>query len=198
MIYALRLATLWAGGLGLANSAIAQYQWLVDIEYSDPAGVINSPDDSARVTFWAAFPPKDYAFHNGKFDVIAHDPTGAGAWSQPERLLSGPSSQDGTINGEKIEGIVVGQLHFPSANIFANPANPIAAWTAVWSTSELGARTVPVTSETSEFSVYFSDMGISDNFVDLLHEGSAVINVVPAPASLGVFLLLAAGDRRRS
>jgi hypothetical protein len=177
---------------GLAGAAFGQNEWFIDIAYSDPAGVINSLDDTTTVTLWAAWDPEQYALQRAVWDMTADDLLDAGNWSNPFTFLFGPHFDNGTIEGESIRGIAATQLHFPEAGIYADTANPIAAWTATWQTSDLTGRVVRVNSLTSEFSLYLpngeggSD-GHTEDFVDSLIEGSAVIVVVPTPAPVATF-----------
>lgn len=174
-----------------ALPAAAENAWRFEVEYSDPAGVINSLDDTARVTLWAGFDENLYAFAGGVLSVNGDDPRDAGVWSFIERLLKGPGTRDGLAGGGWVTDIITGQLHFPSANIFADTSNPIEAWTAVWQTEDLAPRTVMLGTFTSKFDIYTNDAGVSDQFIDTLMEGIGEIRVVPAPAGAGVLVALA-------
>jgi hypothetical protein len=190
-------AILAVGGLTFAARAAAQNTWFFEVEYSDPSGTINSLDDTARVTLWAGFDSDLYAFAGGVLAVSGTDHLHAGVWSYIERLLTGPGTKDGTAADGTVKDIITGQLHFPSANIFADTSNPIEAWTAVWQTEDLHARTVPLTTATTKFDIYTNDAGVSDHFLDSLIEGVGEIVVVPAPSAQAAALLLAIAARRR-
>lgn len=191
---------------GLSGAAAGQNEWLIDIAYSDPAGVINSLDDTATVTLWAVWDPEQYAFEKAILDMTADDLSHAGEWSDPHRLLQGFESEDGVIEGETVVGITPYQLHFPEAGIFADTSNPIAVWTATWRTGDLTERIVRVNSASSEFSIYLpngwggSD-GFTEDFVDSLIEGSGVITIVPTSGTVGALLVggaVVSRGRRRS
>lgn len=173
-------------GIGLlvaAAAASGQNQWLVEVTYSDPAGVLNSLDDTATVTLWAAFDPQYYAFWPGDLDVIAVDPLDFGLWSEPEAILFGPGAFHGAINGERVDNVITTQLHFPSGQIFADTSNPIAAWTAIWRTVDLSSRSVPVTTESLRYGVYSDDNGNAEDIVGTLEEGLGAIHVIPGPSA---------------
>jgi hypothetical protein len=190
-------AILGSAALLCPPGAAAQNTWFFEVEYSDPAGVINSLDDTARVTLWVGFDPNLYAFSAGHLSVTASDDLHAGVWSDIERLLTGPGSKEGTAVDGTVKDIITNQLHFPSANIFADTSNPIEAWTAVWRTENLHNRLVPLSTATTRFHVYVDENGVSESFLDSLVEGVGEIVVVPAPGILAPGLLAVAIVGRR-
>lgn len=182
----------------LALPAPAANTWFFQVEYSDPAGVINSPDDTARVTLWAHFDDNLYAFCAGALSVVGDDDTGV--WSSIERLLKGPGTKNGAAMGGSVYDIVTGQLHFPDAGIFADTSNPIRAWTAVWQTENLYSRTVGLSTATTRYDVYVGHDGTSKGFLDTVTEGNGLITVVPGPGAaplVGAALLAWPGRPRR-
>ncbi len=172
-----------AAALALPVVATGQNSWMIDIRYSDPAGVINSLDDTATVTIWAAWDPANYAFLGSELNVNAADPWVAGSWSGNIALLRSGGFRDGTIEGSQVRDIKTVQLHLPDAGIYADPANPIAAWTATWRTSELTLRSIPVTTDSKDYWLYLNEQGQWSDLIDSLDEGVGVINVVPAPGA---------------
>lgn len=190
----------WWSGAALvcfAGVAAGQNSWFFDIQYSDPAGVIDSPDDTATISLWAAWDAKYYAFDMAKLDVIADDPIDSGEWLESRTVLRGPGSGDGTIEGDRVAGIIPSQLQFPGT-FFADTSNPILVWHGTWSTSALHARDIPINTESRAFRLWTDFEGDSDSFIDMLTEGFGTIQVVPAPAVAPPLILAAAlGWRRR-
>lgn len=194
----------WVGGaLGAsvlaAGAASAQDAWWTfDIIYSDPAGVINSPDDTATVELWAGFKPKYYAFEGGWLDITADDPMDRGQWSDPIAILEGPGWKDGFIDGEQVQDIRVGQLH-ALGGYFADTSNPILTWQATWTTFDLTRRNVDIVTVTSRFGIYADFAGYWKDLSDSVREGTASIHVVPCPGFSigGLAVVLLAGRRRR-
>jgi hypothetical protein len=185
--------------LGLAGAAAGQNQWLFDITYSDPAGVINSLDDTATVTLWAAWDPSAYAFDRGRLDSIADDPMDAGEWSDPVAILHADGSDGGVIEGEVVTGIVVWQVD-GYGGYFADTSNPIAVWTATWRTSDLSPRSVFLRTETDEFWLYVDFGTYWIDVTDSVNEGAGAISIVPGPGAVPCVLLLPVmthGARRR-
>lgn len=183
---------------GLASGASATNTWLVDISYSNPAGAIVNPGDTATVQIWAGFDDNLYAFAGAALDVNTDDANGS--WSNFGRDLKGPGTKDGTGNGGDVTGIITGQLHFPLAGIFADTSNPIKAWHGTFTTSDLSFRTVNLSTASTKYDVYIDDAGTSKGFIDSLIEGAGGIQVgVPTPGTAALLGLgaLAAGRRRR-
>jgi hypothetical protein len=180
---------------GLAGAAPGQNEWFIDIAYSDPAGVINSLDDTATVTLWAAWDADYYAFNTARLDVTADDLIDSGVWLSSRTVLWGDGSRDGTIEGERVSGIVPLQLYLPP-NYLADTSNPIPVWEGTWGTEVLHPRDVPVSTATSEFWLY-DDAAYFYNVLDSLAEGSAVIRVVPACPTASMALISAAVLLRR-
>ncbi len=186
--------------LVLAGAAPAQNSWAFEISYSDPAGVINSPDDSARVTLWASWDPKpdqNFAFGWGALSVTADDPLDLGSWSDPTRLLKGPGSKNGIVDGESVTGIAAIQWYDFFAGIYPDDSNPIAAWSATWRTESVHPRTVPLTTLTTKFGIWQWQENLWDGLPTLI-EGFGAIHVVPAPGilPLGAAASIAAKRRR--
>lgn len=181
------------GVLALAGSAAGQNQWLIQLEYSDPAVVINSLDDTVTVTLWAGFEPKYFAFAKGALDITADDPVDRGSWGNPQVLLTGPGAWHGVIADETVEGIVAIQLSL--GQIYPDTANPIAAWRGTWSTVDLHPRKISLRTFSSEFVVY-TEPEVSKSFLNWLEEGQGSIQVVPAPAAAMVGLVAIAASVR--
>ena len=85
-----------------------------------------------------------------------------------------------------IAGVVTGQVNVLGCQ--ANPFNPIEVWEATWSTSVFTPRTVLISTTQLTGIGLFSGHG--EPFPDIFFEpkdvipGSAVIQVIPAPATL--------------
>jgi hypothetical protein len=180
---------------GLAGAAAGQNSWVFEVEYSDPAGVINSPDDTATVSLWAEWDANYYAFNTARLDVTADDLIDSGVWLKSRTVMRGPGSSDGTVQGERVLDIIPSQLYLPP-NFLADTSNPILVWEGTWGTEVLLPRDVPVWTLTEEFWLYDDDAYFFD-VVDSLAEGSTVIRVVPACPTASMALISAAVLRRR-
>ena len=196
----IRMTTIAA--LSLAAAAHAQTVG-VTIEIDEP---ILAPGDSTRLRLIATVLDTDYAFAGTNLNLlIDFDGTpGARGFSdlsiQPP-MDAGPTAGVPTDRG--IERIVIGQLHFPAAGIFADPTNPIAFWEASFTApaDAGGGYRVDLLTETLRFDAWPDrDMAIAASRLDLALEDSASIFVIPAPAGAGVLALgvaLASSRRRR-
>ena len=160
-----------------------------------------SPDQpSAVVALWAGFDARDWALAGVAGSVVASE----GNWFALELVppLDGPGTSPGvrTGGGSVVEGIVAGQLNFPS-DILADPTNPIALWRAEIEVFDFTPRTIDLASDTSRFDVYIDrDSAASRSALADLEEAMGTVVVVPAPATpivLGGVLALVAGCRRR-
>ncbi len=159
-----------------------------------------SPDQpSAVVTLWAGFDASDHALGVVATSVAASE----GNWFALELMppLNGPGTTPGvrTGGGHIVEGIIAGQIQFPS-DILADPTNPIAFWRAEIEVFDFTPRTIDLTTDTSHFDVYISrDLPSSRSALADLEEAMATVVVVPAPAAPAVLLApaLLAGLRPR-
>lgn len=153
---------------------------------------------SATVTLWIPVPRDLYALAGVRFDALMDDPAGpvgASAWSDPMRLpgLGAPGTNDGTVSpdGLAVLGAVAGQVHFPSAGLFADPSDPIAVWTATVSTTDFTARDLVLTTDIGRIQFYESEF--SSTAVDrVIGEARSTVAVVPAPGT-GAVLVVAMG-----
>ncbi len=187
----------------LAGATFGQGQmggWLVEV-----VGLPVSPTNpSITVRVSAYFPSLYWAFALGKFDLTStdsnselHDVRLPYPLRQPCATLANPGI---LLNGGAYE------VQFGQSNILgciANSSNPLAIWEATWTTSDFSPRRVMLeTNNTRWFHVYENPQATL-NTIDLIplnqfRDGSAVIQVIPAPS--GAFLLAcgaAMGWRRR-
>ena len=150
-----------------------------------------TPDQpSAVVTLWAGFDARDWALAGVAGSVVASE----GNWFALELVppLNGPGTSPGfrTGGGSTVEGIIAGQLNFPS-DILADPSNPIAFWQAEIEVFDFTPRTIDLITDTSRYDVYVSrDSARSRSALADLEEAMASVVVVPAP---GVPVGLATG-----
>ena len=141
-------------GATLAMAATASGQapgWNIEFIFAPGQTQITPRTPSCIVRLWARFSPNEFAFAGSQWSVHASD----GEWSQnvvlePVRIGQNP----GTINGPSMTDIHAAQINFPGGHIFADPANPIAAWEGTWSTTDFTPRTVSISTETKTFVVY--------------------------------------------
>lgn len=160
-----------------------------------------SPDrPSAVVTLWAGFDARDYAVAGVATSVRASEGSWFALHLPPP--LAGPGTSPGrpADGGRAVEGIIAGQLNFPTAGIFADPSNPIAVWRGEIEVFDFTPREIDLSTITSRFDVYFArDASGSLSRLPTLTEASVTIAVVPAPGSLAVLAIgLVAGRRRRA
>ncbi|MEQ8316100.1 MAG: hypothetical protein RIE77_09515 [Phycisphaerales bacterium] len=189
-------------GSALIASAPAHAQAVgVTIEIDEP---ILAPGDSTRLRLVATVLDADYAFAATDLDLlIDFDGTpGARGFSDLSILPpmdAGPTAGVPTDRG--IEGILVGQLHFPPAGIYADPTNPIAFWEATFTApvDAGGGYRVDLLTETLRFDAWPDrDSAIAASRLDLVDEDAASIFVVAAPAGAAILMFgLAALHRRR-
>lgn len=172
----------------------------VTIDIDEP---VLAPGDSTRVRLIASFPASDFAFASTELDVLADaggvDITGSwGDLSVLPPMDAGPPS--GRVTDRGIEGILAGQLSFPPAGIYADPANPIAFYefTFFADPDDGGGYFVDLTTMTNRFDVY-TDRGSAEatSYLDILTEDAATIFVIPAPAGVLVLAPFALAMRRR-
>lgn len=118
--------------------------------------------------------------------------------------MNGPGTTPGALSGTGVNGIISGQLHgFIGAGIYGDPTNPMPFWEATYTAppTTTDPLTVDLFTETTRFDVYLvRDSAQSESRVDVMQEGFAQINIVPAPAGAVVLagLALPALRRRRS
>jgi uncharacterized protein (TIGR03382 family) len=185
--------------LGVAAAANAQTIG-VTIEIDEP---VLAPGVFTIVRLVASFPDTDYALAGLtmalRFDGLAADPRDH--WSGFTELppfsggTTGPRLGDGAI-----EGILVGQLNFPPAGIYADPTNPIAFFEGTFTApaDAGGGYRVDLLTDVMRFDVYPDrESGASVSYLGELTEDAATISVIPAPASAGVLALGLAATRRR-
>lgn len=197
------IRTTTIAALAIATAAHAQTIG-VTIEIDQP---VLAPGDSTRVRLIATVLDTDYAFAGASLSLlIDFDGTpgarGFGDLSILPPMDAGPTAGVPTDRG--IEGIVIGQLHFPAAGIFADPTNPIAFWEATFTApvDAGGGYRVELATQTLRFDAWPDrDTAVLASRLDLALEDSASIFVVPAPAGPAVLALgvaLAFTRRRRA
>lgn len=184
------------GVAGLASASLGQAGFNIHVIYAAGHTSVNPNAPTCRVRVEAKFSPNDYAVAGVRFDVLA----GEAGWSN--NVVLAPlttGSNPGVINGAAVTGVTAGQLNFPAAGIFANPANPIGAWEANWTTANFTSRVVPVNTRTARFDVYADRNSPTSGSRMPVMEGGNGIVVTPAPSALALLGLggLVAGRRRR-
>lgn len=185
------IRTTTIAAMGVAAAAHAQTVG-VTIEIDEP---ILAPGDSTRLRLIATVLDTDYAFAGANLNLLIDSGGTPGARGFSDLSIlppmdAGPSAGVPTDRG--IEGIVIGQLHFPAAGIFADPTNPIAFWEASFTApvDAGGGYRVELATQTLRFDAWPDrDSAIAASRLDLLVEDSATIFVVPAPAGPAVLAL---------
>lgn len=172
----------------------------VTIEIDEP---VLAPGDSTRVRLIATVLDTDYAFAGTNLNLLIDSGGTPGARGFSDLSIlppmdAGPTAGVPTDRG--IEGIVIGQLHFPAAGIFADPTNPIAFWEASFTApvDAGGGYRVDLATQTLRFDAWPDrDTSVPASRLDVLVEGAATITVIPAPASAAVLALGLLAVRRR-
>lgn len=167
----------------------------------DVSNIISPDQPTATVEVWASFNPGDYSFAGADFDVRAG--TDAGGFSDPQAVLATFGTSDGIVsqNGDRVTGVIAGQIQFPLGGYESDTSNPILVWKATWGTSHFSNRTVDLSTLTRRFAVYLDADGNSKGYIgNGFQEGAGSITVVPAPGALTLVAAtgLAAGRRRRA
>ncbi len=198
------LAVVFAGSA--AHAQMPAEGWLLDVQdpVLAPVGHASGLPQSTVITLRAKFDDAtDYAFAAGELDFIA-DELGIAGTNWTDNMLIAPFDVDGTYEGDLepdgASGILLGQLHFPGAGIFADTSNPVDVWRIEYTATDFTPRVIDLTTLTSRFDVYIDSTGLSRT-VDpgSLMEGTGEIRIIPAPATLalGAMAGLVAVRRRR-
>ena len=171
----------------LASSHLANGQVPGAAFFVFPAGQIFDGGAPVAVELWVTFGGSAYAWAEWDGSIVSGD--AEASWQNlASNYLPTPFNTLGTPVAGGVNDIVVSQLHFPPAGVFANTSNPIMIWSGEWSTPNLTPRSVSVMSVTDKAVAYTTGYAI---YLDL-SEASAQIQVIPAPPSLA-FLALASG-----
>ena len=101
-----------------------------------------------EVELWAHIPDDAHAFNAGVLDLM----TDGVEWIDVGScLLGGGASDPGTIVGDDVMGIVVGQVHLPPS-ILANDDNPIRVWCGEFEATDGAAfRTIETMTDTFRY-----------------------------------------------
>ncbi|NRA58572.1 MAG: hypothetical protein HRU13_10720 [Phycisphaerales bacterium] len=184
--------------LALGIQALAQDQYALRFDVQDDTLL---PGQSTSITLAAAY-GSNWALATVGTELVAS--TGSDGLSDWALIapLDGPGTTPGALSATGVDGILAGQLNFPPAGHWEPQPNPIPFWTATYTAPTDVAAPFDVTllTQTSRFEVYISrDDPVGRSRLDDLVEGSAVIRVIPAPASALVLVgLPAITTRRRS
>jgi hypothetical protein len=180
-------------GLGTALPALGQ---AITIEASD----LPTPGVPITISMSASYGAGDYAVAGLATSLIINESQGSFTDLRLVSPMDGPGTAAGVLSAGSVDGILAGQLNFPTAGIFADPSNPIAFWEADFTLDAFpgGPVLLDVETRTTRFDVYLArDRATSESRLADLDEGSLLI-VIPAPA--GAFVLaggLAMAARRR-
>ncbi|MEQ8845975.1 MAG: hypothetical protein RIB58_14095 [Phycisphaerales bacterium] len=165
-------------------------------------GTIPLPGETITIGLRASFSPDDYAMAGIATRILSGEGTDGLSGLRLVAPMDGPGTSAGMFSGGNIDGIIAGQLNFPTAGIFADPSNPIAFWEVDYTAPVVVTRPVLVDfqTETSRFDVYVDrDRATSESRLGDLEEASLLI-AIPAPAGATVLLggLAMASTRRRA
>ncbi|MFI4915367.1 MAG: GC-type dockerin domain-anchored protein [Phycisphaerales bacterium JB060] len=140
---ALALSTL----AGIATTAVADdcCRWELKVKRK---AILS---DNFEVELWAHFPDDKYAFADGVVDILSDDIE----WISTETcgIPHGPGTTAGTVSATgDVLGIIVGQINFPPASIYADDDNPVLVWCGEFEAKGDGYRTLRT--DTSRMSYY--------------------------------------------
>ena len=189
-----------------ATSSLALAQtnpgWTIEV-VGGPVSPSN-PQVTIKVSaFFTQLDPST-AFGNGGFDLQSSDPAGVfSAMAFGSGLAKGVCHY-GVLGSSQssggVSGVMIGQNNV--LGCLANPFNPIEVWEATWSTNTFVPRTVELSTTSLIGMSMYSSHG--QPFPNIFFEpkdvipGSAVIQVIPAPASvIGFVVTLALASTRR-
>lgn len=181
------------GVAGLSSGALAQ-AITADID----GDIV--PGGRFTLMLSASYGGTDYAVAGIATSLVINDAQGVFSGARLVAPMDGPGTSAGVIGAGSIDGILAGQLNFPTAGIFADPSNPIAFWEADFDidASLSGPVVLDFETVTSRYDVYLArDRASSESRLGDLTEAAGQV-IIPAPAS-GVLLLagLALAARRR-
>jgi hypothetical protein len=182
-------------GLAATPAVLAQA-----ITLDAPGGGVIAVGETVTVTMSASYGGTDYAIAGIATGIRINESQGEFTNLRLVAPMAGPGTTPGVLGAGGIDGIIAGQLNFPTAQIYADPTNPIAFWQADFTVGALvGGVALDIETVTTRYDVYVArEQSRSESRLADLEEGRLVI-VVPAPA--GAFALLGglamAGRRRR-
>ncbi|MGD1915479.1 MAG: PEP-CTERM sorting domain-containing protein [Phycisphaerales bacterium] len=191
----LKIAAVAGAAVGMA--AVASASVTPNTYEIRVSNVVSPSQPSTTVEVWADWDSDlFYAFAAAEWNLLG-DMTGD--FSGPASAFTDPGQDGGTPMDGNVMDIVTGQLQFPPGSLFADTSDPVLIWSATWSTSDFTARTVDLATDTTRYSLYVDDTGLSSDVTTTVLEGAGAIEVIPAPASLALLGLggLAATRRRR-
>ncbi len=174
-----------------SSSACAQNNALF---FTFPNGNVFDGSNPVVLELWTQFEPQYLAFAGWAGGVNSSDPTGK--WQNYVQLSICGTAGCAKASGGSLTGMIIGQLHFPPAGIFAKTDNPIRLFSVEWTSQDLTKRKVDLATITTKYSLYLNS-GMSINITPEQADGR--IHVVPAPGALiaGPCLLVVAYRRAR-
>ncbi|UYV12752.1 MAG: hypothetical protein NCW75_00335 [Phycisphaera sp.] len=195
MTISIRTLCLLAGVAAMPAAAMAQ---AIEIT-ADGLGTL--PGETVTITMSASYGGTDYALAGIATSVLINEAQGTFDNLRLVAPMDGPGTTEGVLGAGSIDGILAGQLNFPTAGIYADPTNPIAFWEADFTVDDVlsGPVILDIETVTTRYDTYIDRMSsTSESRLADLEEGSLII-VIPAPAG-GLALLgglALAGGRRR-
>ncbi len=158
------------------------------------------PGESTTIRMEAYFDDAaDYAVAQVITDLLS---SGGGQGLSDPRMLRPPwLGMPGVVGPEGVLGINCGQVNSPTAEIYADPSNPIAFWEVTYTApADVAAPfDLSLTTMTEDFCVFpVRSSSLCQSRLGDFAEGEATIRVVPAPAGVVVLggLLMCARRRR--
>lgn len=181
--------------LAIASSVLGANAEAQNGLYFTVSNHITPESPETVLTAWAAWDIDYYAFARAEFSVFASsDP---GGFASVDGVPGFYGKRGGVSDdGDTISSIDLTQFFFPG-NVWPDKSNPIAFWTAHWTTKDFLPRFVDLRTLTTGFRLYDEHADWFDVHSDGFAEAIGAIRIVPPPASGITLLFLAAPTLRR-
>jgi|GEM_PF-1269391 len=187
-----------------ANAHMPAEGWIIDVHdpvlapVGHPSGLPQSTVITLRAKFDGA---TDYAFAAGELGFIASE-FGTAGTNWINNVLISPfdplGTSPGTLEPDGASAVNPGQLHFPTAGIFADTSNPADVWQIEYTATDFTPRVIDLSTLTNRFDVYIDATGLSRTVaIASLMEGSGRIEIIPAPTTLAIGLMAGLVSVRR-
>lgn len=194
MLTSVRSLCVLSGIAAAPTAAMAQA-----ITFEAEGGGVIAVGETITISMFASYGGTDYALAGIATSIQVNETQGDFSNLRLVAPMDGPGTSAGVLMSGDIDGIVAGQLNFPTAGIYADSTNPIAFWEADFTVGAVvGGVALDIETVTTRYDVYVERTASrSESRLTELEEGSLVI-IVPAPAT-GLALLggLALASRRR-
>ena len=170
--------------LSLPATALAQSSpYTIHIAVDPP---VIEPGQTAEIELRAGFDgDRDYAMHAVFMSLLCS--SGGDAFSGIDLIspLDGVGTSAGAATPLGVEGIVAGQRNIPTADLYADPTNPIPFWRGTYTAGPVVGATqaVEVRTETTRYAVYpFRRGEFPESRLNEFDETAATLRIVACRA----------------